>query len=100
MLDVRRLAVIYRTRYGTVYPVQDASFTVSRSETVGIVGESGSGKSVTCRAIVGLVRREGGEIVEGQIAIDGDDVSRWSEERLAREVRGKRISMVFQDPMR
>lgn len=100
LLDVRRLAVIYRTRYGTVYPVQDASFTVSRGETVGIVGESGSGKSVTCRAIVGLVRREGGEIVEGQIAIDGDDVSRWSEERLAREVRGKRIAMVFQDPMR
>ena len=100
LLDVRRLAVIYRTRYGTVYPVQDASFTVSRGETLGIVGESGSGKSVTCRAIVGLVRREGGEIAEGQIAIDGDDVSRWTEERLAREVRGKRISMVFQDPMR
>jgi oligopeptide/dipeptide ABC transporter ATP-binding protein len=100
LLSVDQLAVVYSTRYGDVYPIQDATMTVSRGETVGIVGESGSGKSVTCRAILGLVRREGGRVVEGHVTLDGKDLTQLSEGELSRDVRGKRISMVFQDPMR
>lgn len=77
--------------------VNDVSFTVERGKVVGLVGESGSGKSVTGFSIMRLLERPG-KIAGGQIIFDGVDITRYSEEEM-RQLRGKRIAMVFQDPM-
>lgn len=77
--------------------VNDVSFTVERGKVLGLVGESGSGKSVTGFSIMRLLERPG-RIAGGQIIFDGADIVRYSEEEM-RQLRGKRIAMVFQDPM-
>jgi oligopeptide transport system ATP-binding protein len=74
------------------------SFDVERGQTVGIVGESGSGKSVTCYSLLGLIPKPPGKIAGGQAIFDGQDLLAMDENAL-RRVRGKRISMIFQDPM-
>jgi oligopeptide transport system ATP-binding protein len=77
--------------------VRDVSFSLDRGRTVGIVGESGSGKSVTCSAIMGLLPKSA-SVESGSIVFDGTEVARAPEE-VFRALRGKRIGMVFQDPM-
>jgi len=74
------------------------SFNVERGETLGIVGESGSGKSVTCYSIMGLIPQPPGRIVSGTALFDGIDLLHCSPEE-ARAIRGKRVAMIFQDPM-
>ena len=74
------------------------SFTVDRGETLGIVGESGSGKSVTCYSLMGLIPQPPGRIESGSAIFDGVDLLRCSPKQ-ASAIRGKRISMIFQDPM-
>jgi oligopeptide transport system ATP-binding protein len=74
------------------------SFELERGETLGIVGESGSGKSVTCYSIMGLVPQPPGRIVSGSAVFDGIDLLRCSPKE-ARAIRGKRVAMIFQDPM-
>ena len=96
LLDVRDLSVRFRTRDGLVQAVSDLSFTLHRGETLGVVGESGSGKSVTSLAIMGLLNRAHAD-VSGQILFEGTDLLELSRERL-REVRGRDVSMIFQDP--
>ncbi|MGL5017944.1 MAG: ABC transporter ATP-binding protein, partial [Luteolibacter sp.] len=78
--------------------VEDVSFTVDPGETLGIVGESGSGKSVTCYSLLGLIPQPPGRIHCGQALFDGMDLLALPEKKL-RKIRGKRVSMIFQDPM-
>jgi peptide/nickel transport system ATP-binding protein/glutathione transport system ATP-binding protein len=87
--------------FGRHRAVEDLSFTVGRGETVALVGESGSGKSATALAVMRLIEREGGRIVSGRIVLSGEPplVLTDLDDRAMRAVRGKRISMVFQEPM-
>jgi len=96
LLDVRDLTVRFRTRDGVVQAVSNLSFTLRRGETLGVVGESGSGKSVTSLAIMGLLNRNFADIT-GEILFEGKDLLKLSPAEL-RKVRGKDVSMIFQDP--
>jgi oligopeptide transport system ATP-binding protein len=98
LLEIENLRTYFHTRAGTIRAVDDVSFSLQPGETVGIVGESGSGKSVTCYSILGLIPQPPGRIESGTARFDGIDLLRCSGEQL-RRIRGKRISMIFQDPM-
>ncbi|MFC7335726.1 ABC transporter ATP-binding protein [Haloferula chungangensis] len=98
LLDVRNLTTRFHTRNGVVHAVEDVSFSVEAGETHGIVGESGSGKSVTCYSLLGLIPKPPGRIHSGTANFDGVDLLKASERDL-QKIRGKRISMIFQDPM-
>ena len=98
LLEVRDLRTSFHTRDGIVRAVDGISFDVEAGQTVGIVGESGSGKSVCCYSLLQLIHQPPGRI-EGGTAKFGDlDLLQLSEARM-RKVRGKRISLIFQDPM-
>jgi peptide/nickel transport system ATP-binding protein len=97
LLEVRDLKTYFGTEAGPVKAVDGVSFTVGRGEILGLVGESGSGKSVTGFSIVGLVDAPG-RVVGGQILFDGQDLTRLRPEEM-RRLRGRRIAMIFQDPM-
>ena len=98
LLEVKDLRTYFRTDDGTVKAVDGISFAVRRGQTVGIVGESGSGKSVTNLSIIRLIPDPPGKIVSGEILFDGQDLLLLPEEEV-RKIRGRRISMIFQDPM-
>lgn len=98
LLDVQNLTTRFHTRNGTVHAVEDVSFSLDAGETVGIVGESGSGKSVTCYSLLNLIPQPPGKIHGGKAIFDGTDLLQLSENDI-RKIRGKRISMIFQDPM-
>ncbi|MEZ5908760.1 MAG: ABC transporter ATP-binding protein [Hyphomicrobiaceae bacterium] len=99
LLEVKDLKIAYRNNATgeQSLAVDGVSFTLDRGETLGIVGESGCGKSTIARALMAYCR-PGGEIVGGQILFDGRDVRAFSEDQL-RELRGKRMAMVPQDPL-
>jgi peptide/nickel transport system ATP-binding protein len=96
LLDVRDLSVQFPTHDGVVNAVSGLSFTLRRGETLGIVGESGSGKSVTNLAILGLLNSKRSRIT-GEILLQGRDLLKASPAEL-RDVRGKDVAMIFQDP--
>ncbi len=98
LLSVEHLSVHFHTREGVVRAVDDVSFSVEPGEVLGIVGESGSGKSVACYSLLGLIPMPPGRIESGRAEFDGIDLLSLSEKQL-RRIRGRRISMVFQDPM-
>ena len=98
LLTVTDLRAAFHTRDGVVRAVDGVSFAVSRGETLGIVGESGSGKSVTCYALMGLLPTPPARIEAGTAVFDGLDLLHCTPAQ-ARAVRGKRIAMIFQDPM-
>ena len=98
LLDVQNLTTRFHTRNGIVRAVEDVSFSVDKGQTVGIVGESGSGKSVTCYSLIGLIPQPPGKIHAGKAMFDGTDILQANNKQL-RQIRGKRISMIFQDPM-
>src|SRR3984893_11531242 len=98
LLEVENLRTYFYTRGGVIRAVNDVSFSLSRGETLGIVGESGSGKSVTCYSLLGLMPKPPGKIVSGRANFGGVDLLNCPESEL-RQIRGKRISMIFQDPM-
>ncbi|MGF1549731.1 MAG: ABC transporter ATP-binding protein [Sphingomonadaceae bacterium] len=98
LLDVRNLTTSFHLRSGIVRAAQDISLQLERGETLGIVGESGSGKSVTCYSIMGLIPQPPGRIESGEVLFDGRDLLQLSAREM-REIRGTRISMIFQDPM-
>src|SRR5256886_3429529 len=97
LLEVDNLQTHFRTPDGVNRAVDGISFAVERGETVAIVGESGCGKSVTANSILRLVPQPPGKIA-GQIRFEGEDLLALSE-RAMRDIRGNRISMVFQEPM-
>jgi oligopeptide transport system ATP-binding protein len=98
LLDVRHLSVEFRTDDGVVKAVNGVSFQLAQGETLGIVGESGSGKSVTSLALMGLIPQPPGRITGGQALFGGRDLLQLPQHEL-RSIRGRRIAMIFQDPM-
>jgi oligopeptide transport system ATP-binding protein len=98
LLEVEHLKTFFHTRAGVVRAVNDVSFSIELGETLGIVGESGSGKSVTCYSLLRLIPQPPGKIESGRALFSGIDLLTCSEEKV-RRIRGKRISMIFQDPM-
>ena len=96
-LEVKDLRVAFSTDDGVVRAVDGVSLSVEKGRTLAIVGESGSGKSVTSAAIMGLHNRRRAAIT-GSITVDGEEVVGASDSRL-REMRGKRMAMIFQDPL-
>ena len=98
LLDVRNLSVEFHTASGVVHAVKDVSYHIDRGETLAILGESGSGKSVSSSAIMNLIDMPPGHISSGQILLDGKDLLTMPAEA-RREVNGRRIAMIFQDPL-
>jgi len=97
LLDVQDLKVEFWTSRGNIYAVNGISFDIAPGETLGIVGESGCGKSVTSLAILGILARAG-RVTSGTAMFEGRDLLKLSDEEL-RGVRGRKIAMIFQDPM-
>jgi oligopeptide transport system ATP-binding protein len=98
LLEIEGLKTYFRTRMGDVLAVDGVDLTIRPGETVGLVGESGSGKSVTARSIMRLVQTPPGRYAGGRILFEGKDLLTLSEAEM-RELRGGKISMIFQDPM-
>jgi peptide/nickel transport system ATP-binding protein len=98
LLDVQDLHVRFDTSRGIVHAVDGISYTVKRGEVVAIVGESGCGKSVSSLAIMGLLAKPAGRVTAGRVLFEGRDLLKLSEEEM-REIRGRDISMIFQEPM-
>lgn len=97
VLEVKDLAVSFETYSGFVRAVRGVSFDLYRGETLAIVGESGSGKSVTTKAILGILEKNA--IIEsGEILYEGEDLTKYKEEDF-HEIRGEKISLIFQDPL-
>ena len=99
LLSIRNLNTRFATDHGTVRAVNAVSFDLAPGEILGLVGESGSGKSVTALSIMRLVPEPPGRVSADAMMFDGIDLMRLSEAE-AREIRGARLAMVFQDPMR
>ncbi|MEZ5308103.1 MAG: ABC transporter ATP-binding protein [Pyrinomonadaceae bacterium] len=98
LLSVSDLRTYFQTEDGVVKAVDGISFELKKGETLGIVGESGSGKSVTNLSVMRLIPEPPGKIVSGDIVFDGTDIRALSIDEI-RKIRGKRIAMIFQDPM-
>jgi peptide/nickel transport system ATP-binding protein len=98
VLDVKGLQTVFFTNSGLFKAVDDVSFQVARGETLAIVGESGCGKSVTALSVMRLVPDPPGRIVGGSIMLEGQDLLGLDEAEM-RQIRGNRISMIFQEPM-
>ena len=97
LLEVKDLKVSFFTPAGEVKAVDGISYNLGYNEVMGIVGESGSGKSVEAYSIIGLLQKPG-KVVGGSITFDGQDLLSFDEEQM-RNIRGKDISMIFQNPM-
>src|SRR5690349_9755770 len=98
ILSVNDLKTYFQTEDGVVKAVDGITFELKKGETLGIVGESGSGKSVTNLSVMRLIPEPPGKIVNGDIIFNGIDVRKLSIDEV-RKIRGKRIAMIFQDPM-
>ena len=98
LLEVRDLSVEFHTAMGVVKAVRSISYHLDRGETLAILGESGSGKSVSSAAIMNLIDMPPGRISSGEVLLDGTDLLKMpAHER--REINGRRIAMIFQDPL-
>jgi oligopeptide/dipeptide ABC transporter ATP-binding protein len=98
LLEVKHLTVHFHLKRGILNAVEDVSFSLEESETFGIVGETGCGKTVTALSILRLIPSPPGEIVRGEILFEGTDLFKKSEREMEK-IRGRKISMVFQEPM-
>ncbi|MDA3950594.1 MAG: ABC transporter ATP-binding protein [Spirochaeta sp.] len=98
ILEVRDLQTHFKTDAGIVQAVDRVSFDLHKGETLGIVGESGSGKSVTNLSLMRLIPTPPGRIVGGEVRFHGEDLLKVGDRRM-RQIRGNKISMIFQDPM-
>ena len=98
ILEVNDLNISFHTFAGEVEAIRGVSFDLKKGETLAIVGESGSGKSVTTKSIMRLLPAGNSEIKSGEILFEGNDLTKLSERQM-QKVRGKDISMIFQDPM-
>ena len=98
LLEVRNLKTYFHPREGVVRAVDGVSFNVEKGQAVGIVGESGSGKSVACYSLLQLIPQPPGRIEGGRAYFDEKNLLKLSEKEM-REIRGRKIGMIFQDPM-
>jgi oligopeptide/dipeptide ABC transporter ATP-binding protein len=98
LLEVNNLKTYFFTRSGVVKAVDDVSFTIKQGQTLGVVGESGCGKSVTALSVIRLIASPPGKIVGGEINFNGENILEKNIDELT-ELRGSKISMIFQDPM-
>lgn len=98
LLEVKDLSICYRIRKGVVKAVNNISFSIKEGETLGIVGETGAGKTTTALGIMNLIPRPPGEITHGEIFLNNQDLLKLDSKDM-RKIRGKEISMIFQDPM-
>ncbi|EQL56288.1 peptide ABC transporter ATP-binding protein [Helicobacter pylori FD535] len=98
ILEVKDLKTYFFTDRGVNKAVDGVSFGLKKSQTLCIVGESGSGKSITSLSILGLIEKPG-QIVGGSIQFLGQDLLRLKEKQMQKEIRGKKIGMIFQEPM-
>lgn len=98
VLEVKNLAVSFKTFFGEVEAVRKISFDVGQKETVAIVGESGCGKSVTANSIMQLLPMPPAFYKGGEILFNGEDIIKKTEKEM-QKIRGNQIAMVFQDPM-
>ncbi|WP_153124935.1 ABC transporter ATP-binding protein [Peribacillus tepidiphilus] len=98
VLEVKDLNISFHTFAGEVKAIRGVSFDLMKGETLAIVGESGSGKSVTTKSIMGLLPPGNSEVKKGEILFDGNDLTKLSDRQM-QKIRGKEISMIFQDPM-
>jgi peptide/nickel transport system ATP-binding protein len=97
VLSVRDLTVEFPTRHGILTALDGVSFEIAPGEVLGVVGESGAGKSMTGAAVIGLIERPG-RIAGGEIRLHGERIDNLPEDRI-RAIRGRRIGMIFQDPL-
>lgn len=98
VLEIDNLSVRFHLKRGVLRAVDGVSLSVAKSETFGLVGESGSGKTVTARSIMRLIPTPPGEIATGTVRFEGRDIYQMSDREI-REIRGRQIAMVFQEPM-
>lgn len=98
IIEVKGLTVDFKTDDGIVQAVKNISFNIPKGKTIGLVGESGSGKSVSSLAIMRLIASPPGKITNGEILFHGEDLLKKTEDQM-RKIRGKKISMIFQEPM-
>ena len=98
LLSIEDLSIVYEVDGETTYAVNGLNFTLKRGETLGLIGETGAGKTTTALGIMGLVPSPPGRVVSGKVMFAGEDLLQLPEEQM-RRVRGKKISMIFQDPM-
>lgn len=97
-LTVKNLAVEYRSQGKDVHAVNGVSFELNEGETLGLVGETGAGKTSTAKAILRVLPDVGAKIAAGEVILDGEDLLKLSEKKM-QNIRGNKISMIFQDPM-
>ena len=98
LLDIRNLSVAFDTDSGKVYAGNNLSLKIGRKETLGLVGETGAGKTTTALAVMKLIQSPPGKITSGEIILEGQDLMRVPEKDMF-NIRGNKISMIFQDPM-
>ncbi len=97
VLEVNDLHTYFFNRRGITKAVDGVSFSLKEGETLGIVGESGCGKTMTALSLLGLVPKPAARIVSGEIILDGEDLVQKTAKEM-REIRGRKISMILQDP--
>lgn len=98
LLEVKNLKTYFYTKAGVAPAINDISFSIGAGKTLGVVGESGCGKSITALSIMKLIPDPPGKIIDGKIIFDGRDLLKLEEKEM-RKIRGKDISMIFQEPM-
>lgn len=98
LLEIENLCVEYNTEIATVYAVNGLSLSLEYGETLGLVGETGAGKTTTCLSVMHLLPEGIGDVTNGKIILDGNDMLNLPEDKL-RSLRGNTVSMIFQDPM-
>lgn len=98
LLEIKNLTVYYKTHDANVHAVENLNLSLKEGETLGLVGETGAGKTTTVKSVIGILPKPPAEIMSGEIIFEGNDILKMAA-RDMRKIRGKKISMIFQDPM-